>query len=497
MRKSTGELKMSDTPLSRNTLIGECPDNTSGAITPQVMRDLILSIGFQQATVCAAATTTTLPTCTYSNGTSGIGATLIASSTGTVTLDGQLVVVNLLYFVKNQAAPEQNGVYICTTAGATGVANVFTRADNWCYPNDFTSQIAVVGAGSTLSGTAWFCNPSGAVTVGTTGLPFVQIGSSSLITAVTSANGLSLTGSTLSFSGAAYSPVAGSSSIVTVGPIATGTWHGTKIGLAYGGTNADLSATGGAGQYLKQASTGAVVTVGAIPAADITSALPTDYTSRQNWLSWTSTTSITIGTGSIYNPIDSKVETISSPIISSPTITSSTWYYVYLATGGASVVVSTSAPTRYQGTAWQDSSNRRYLGCFLTDASGNIFNFQKVGNRVRYRTNVNTALHQVLSAGAATSSTSVSCAGVIPATSTLGIINFVNLAGIDWNIGSSDGVTPTSGGAGDYEGGKGSSSIWPTAQVEANLNSSQAFLYCMAASGGQLYAKVIGFLEDL
>lgn len=229
----------------------------------------------------------------------------------------------------------------------------------------------------------------------------------------------------------------------------------------------------------------------------VASLFPTDYTSRQNWLSWTSTTSITVGTGSIYNPIDSKVETISSPIVSSPTITSSTWYYVYLATGGASVVVSTSAPTRYQGTAWQDSSNRRYLGCFLTDASGNIFNFQKVGNRVRYRTNVNTALHQVLSAGAATSSTSVSCAGVIPATSTLGIINFVNIAGIDWNIGSSDGVTPTSGGAGDYEGGKGSSTIWPTAQVEANLNSSQAFLYCMAASGGQLYAKVIGFLEDL
>lgn len=40
--------------------------------------------------------------------------------------------------------------------------------------------------------------------------------------------------------------------------------------LARGGTHADLSATGGAGQYLKQAGAGADVTVGTIPATDLT-----------------------------------------------------------------------------------------------------------------------------------------------------------------------------------------------------------------------------------
>ncbi len=54
------------------------------------------------------------------------------------------------------------------------------------------------------------------------------------------------------------------------GTITNGTWQGTKIGLAYGGTNADLSATGGAANYLKQISTGAAITVGTIPYADIT-----------------------------------------------------------------------------------------------------------------------------------------------------------------------------------------------------------------------------------
>lgn len=382
---------------------------------------------------CAAATTTALAAATYNNGSSGVGATLTLTVAAVLVLDGYTPVLNDRILVKNQASAFQNGIYQVSVLGTVLVNAVLTRTTDFDQPSEIDGAITFIINGSTNGGTRWQCLASGVVTIGTTAI-----------------NWSAFTGSTytadevtLHLSGTTFSVLS--------------TW---VVPIAQGGTS-------------------------------------TDYTSRQNWISWTSTTSITIGTGSIYNPIDSKVETISSPIVSSPTITSSTWYYVYLATGGASVVVSTSAPTRYQGTAWQDSSNRRYLGCFLTDASGNIFNFQKVGNRVRYRTNVNTALHQVLSAGAATSSTSVSCAGVIPATSTLGIINFVNIAGIDWNIGSSDGVTPTSGGAGDYEGGKGSSTIWPTAQVEANLNSSQAFLYCMSASGGQLYAKIIGFLEDL
>ncbi|MBB6251700.1 beta strand repeat-containing protein [Nitrospirillum iridis] len=49
----------------------------------------------------------------------------------------------------------------------------------------------------------------------------------------------------------------------------TTAWTATRIGLAYGGTNADLSATGGAGQVLKQASAGAPVTVGQLAAADL------------------------------------------------------------------------------------------------------------------------------------------------------------------------------------------------------------------------------------
>jgi hypothetical protein len=64
----------------------------------------------------------------------------------------------------------------------------------------------------------------------------------------------------------------GSTAIVTVGTVTAGTWHGTKIGLLYGGTNADLSATGGASQVLQQASSGAAVTVGQLAVADLSTA---------------------------------------------------------------------------------------------------------------------------------------------------------------------------------------------------------------------------------
>lgn len=49
--------------------------------------------------------------------------------------------------------------------------------------------------------------------------------------------------------------------LTTLGTINTGVWQGTKINLSYGGTNADLSATGGTSQFLKQVSTGANITV--------------------------------------------------------------------------------------------------------------------------------------------------------------------------------------------------------------------------------------------
>ncbi len=71
----------------------------------------------------------------------------------------------------------------------------------------------------------------------------------------------------------------------------------TTVPLANGGTSADLSATGGAGQYLKQSSAGAPITVGTIPFSDITGKdLTGPITSSGNVTSVASQT----GTGSTF-----------------------------------------------------------------------------------------------------------------------------------------------------------------------------------------------------
>ena len=48
------------------------------------------------------------------------------------------------------------------------------------------------------------------------------------------------------------------------------TWHGNTVGVAYGGTGANLSATGGTSQVLKQATAGGAVTVGQLATSDLT-----------------------------------------------------------------------------------------------------------------------------------------------------------------------------------------------------------------------------------
>lgn len=85
--------------------------------------------------------------------------------------------------------------------------------------------------------------------------------------------------------------------ISTSGIVTAGTWQGSKIGLIYGGTNADLSTTGGTSQYLKQSSSGAAITVGTIPASDISSGqalTKTDDTNVTLTLGGTPTTSLLV-----------------------------------------------------------------------------------------------------------------------------------------------------------------------------------------------------------
>ena len=87
--------------------------------------DLFAGVSWQNPV--ALATSAALPSCTYSNGTAGVGATLTATANGVLTIDLGTAEAGYSILVKNQATATQNGIYTVTTAGAGGTPFVLTR----------------------------------------------------------------------------------------------------------------------------------------------------------------------------------------------------------------------------------------------------------------------------------------------------------------------------------------------------------------------------------
>jgi fibronectin-binding autotransporter adhesin len=132
--------------------------------------------GLQIKQTATVATTAALPTNTYSNGASGVGATITIVATGTLTVDGHVTALGDYVLVKNEATAANNGLYIATTAGAIGVAAILTRATDMNVAADFSGALVPVGAtGTANANSLWLCNPSTPVTVGTTAIPFTQL----------------------------------------------------------------------------------------------------------------------------------------------------------------------------------------------------------------------------------------------------------------------------------------------------------------------------------
>jgi hypothetical protein len=122
------------------------------------------------------ATAAALPTNTYSNGSSGVGATLTGSATGVLTVDGTAVALNDAVFVKDEASGLKCGLYLCTTAGAVGVAYVLTRSTRMDSTAKYVGAGVTILSGTVNGGTRWSCTNSTAPTVGTTAITFALAG---------------------------------------------------------------------------------------------------------------------------------------------------------------------------------------------------------------------------------------------------------------------------------------------------------------------------------
>ena len=195
-----------------------------------------------------AASTTAL-TATYSNGSSGVGATLTNAGTqAALTLDSIALSVGDRVLIKDQASGLQNGVYTVTTVGTISTNWVLTRATD--FDNSPGTEVGpgvffFVEEGTTQQDNGYVVSTDGAITIGTTAIVFSQFSGAGQITA---GAGLTKSGNTIDVVGTSNritvnadsidisSSYVGQTSITTLGTIGTGAWQGSVIGSTYGGT---------------------------------------------------------------------------------------------------------------------------------------------------------------------------------------------------------------------------------------------------------------------
>jgi len=170
------------------------PTVSTDAATKQYVDDVAQGLNIHAASY--AATTANL-NATYSNGTSGVGATLTNAGTqAAFTTDGTTPSVNDRILVKNQTTTSQNGIYTLTTVGSGSVNWVLTRA------TDFDTAVEIAGGdftfvdNGTLNANTGWVNVDEVTTVGTDPIVFQQFSGAGTYTA---SNGVLLTGTNFTF----------------------------------------------------------------------------------------------------------------------------------------------------------------------------------------------------------------------------------------------------------------------------------------------------------
>ena len=133
---------------------------------------------------------------------------------------------------------------------------------------------------------------------------------------------------------------------------------------------------------------------------------------------WNSNTQIAVEAGSAYVEESISVVELASEQTINPSLSASSWHYVYLKTDGT-CEVSTTAPTAYSGAAMsKNTSGQKYrlVGQFRTDSSSNILEFthEPSIDSWLYPRAAHIPTYRVLSNGKATTSTQVSLATLIP-----------------------------------------------------------------------------------
>jgi hypothetical protein len=267
--------------------ISTAPVNDTDIANKLYVDSTAQGLNFHQA--CNYATTADLGAVSYNNGASGVGATLTKTTPfSTLAIDGHTFVspadIGLRVLVKNESNSAYNGVYTVTNVGSGAAGWVLTRATDYDSSGSGTNEIdagdfLLVLSGTANANTSWVQQTPLPITVGTTGIVFLQFGAQISYTAGTgltlASNQFSITNTAVtanSYGGASSVPTftvnaqgqltaASNTSIaINASAITSGT-----VTVAQGGTGA-TTLTG----YVKGSGTSAFTAASTIPSTDIT-----------------------------------------------------------------------------------------------------------------------------------------------------------------------------------------------------------------------------------
>lgn len=225
------------------------PQQASDAATKQYVDSMKTGLGFKQAV--RVATIAPLPTNTLNTGT-GVLTASVNGSLNSVGIDGITdLAVSDRVLVKNESgdtADVKNGIYVVTDLGSSTTKWVLTRANDADQTGELTAgSFVFVQGGDTNTDTSFVLSTDGDITINTTPIQFTQFSGAGQITA---GDGMTKSGNVLNVGGTTNriavtadavdidANYVGQTSITTLGTVATGVWHGTEVGIVYGGTGA-------------------------------------------------------------------------------------------------------------------------------------------------------------------------------------------------------------------------------------------------------------------
>ena len=253
--------------------------------------------GLEWKNSVAAASTVNL-TVTYSNGTSGVGATLTnAGAQAAFAIDGYTAALNDRILIKNQTTQTQNGIYTVTTLGSGATNWVLTRATDANTTAELNNATMYVVNGTAGADSGW-TQTTANVTIGTSNIVFVQFSGSGTYSAGT---GISLAGNVIANTGVL--------SVTTSTGLSTNTAATGAVTITNTGVTSNVAGTG-------------ISVSGATGAVTVTNTGVTSAVAGTNITVSGATGAVTIGTSTTpsFSTVTSTVATGTAPF----TVTSTT-----------------------------------------------------------------------------------------------------------------------------------------------------------------------------